>query len=174
MFNFFVIIVYLYVSVSNLLVFFLLYECLLIPSFLFVYFVSPSRRAIQASLYFIIWTQVGSFLVLCAVAYIVAVSGCFNFFSLRSFRFTDVEVFYLYLALFLGFGFKVPIWPFHYWLTKTHVEAPSGFSIYLSGFLVKSALYGFYKISNIFILPVNTSFFVTVALVGVLDSSLKM
>jgi len=54
------------------------------------------------------------------------------------------------------------------------VEAPSGFSIYLSGFLVKSALYGFYKISNIFILPVNTSFFVTVTLVGVLDSSLKM
>lgn len=53
-FNVFVLIVYLYVSVSNIILFFLLYECLLIPSFLFVYFVSPSRRAIQASLYFVI------------------------------------------------------------------------------------------------------------------------
>jgi formate hydrogenlyase subunit 3/multisubunit Na+/H+ antiporter MnhD subunit len=53
-FNLFILIVYLYVTVSNIILFFLLYECLLIPSFLFVYFVSPSRRAIQASLYFVI------------------------------------------------------------------------------------------------------------------------
>ena len=53
-FNTFILIVYLYVTTSNILIFFLLYECLLLPSFLFVYFVSPSRRAIQASLYFII------------------------------------------------------------------------------------------------------------------------
>jgi len=53
-FNVFVLIVYFYVTVSNILIFFLLYEFLLLPSFLFVYFVSPSRRAIQASLYFVI------------------------------------------------------------------------------------------------------------------------
>ena len=53
-FNIFILIVYLYVSISNIILFFLLYECLLVPSFLFVYFVSPSRRAIQASLYFVI------------------------------------------------------------------------------------------------------------------------
>ena len=58
-FNVFALIVYFYVSVSNIIVFFLAYEFLLIPSFFFVYYVSPSRRAIQASLYFIIWTQVG-------------------------------------------------------------------------------------------------------------------
>lgn len=173
-FNIFVLIVYLYVSVSNIVIFFLLYECLLIPSFLFVYFVSPSRRAIQASLYFVIWTQIGSFLVLCTVVYMVSISGHFDFFSIKYFRFSNYEVLYLYLFLFLGFGFKVPIWPFHYWLTKTHVEAPSGFSIYLSGFLVKSALYGFYKITNLFTCSLNTTFFITVAFVGVVDSSLKM
>lgn len=108
-FNIFVLIVYLYVSISNIVIFFLLYECLLIPSFLFVYFVSPSRRAIQASLYFVIWTQIGSFLVLCTVVYIIAVSGHFDFFAIKYFRFTNYEVLYLYLFLFLGFGFKVPI-----------------------------------------------------------------
>jgi formate hydrogenlyase subunit 3/multisubunit Na+/H+ antiporter MnhD subunit len=53
--NMFIIIVYFYVFSTNLLLFFLFYELLLIPSFLIVYFVSPSRRAIQASLYFLIW-----------------------------------------------------------------------------------------------------------------------
>jgi hypothetical protein len=52
--NVFIIVVYFYVFSTNLLLFFLFYEFLLIPSFLIVYFVSPSRRAIQASLYFLI------------------------------------------------------------------------------------------------------------------------
>lgn len=173
-FNVFLIIVFLYVSVTNLVLFFLMYECLLIPSFFFVYFVSPSRRAIQASIYFVIWTQVGSFLVLCAVSYILSVSSCSDFFSLRSFKFTNDEVWVLYILLFFGFGFKVPIWPFHYWLTKTHVEAASGFSIYLSGFLVKSALYGFYKMTTLLNGDFNTSFFIVICMIGVIDSSLKM
>ena len=173
-FNVFALIVFIYVSVNNLVLFFLMYECLLVPSFFFVYFVSPSRRAIQASIYFVIWTQVGSFLVLCAVVYMLSVSSCFDFFSIKSFKFTNDEVWVLYILLFLGFGFKVPIWPFHYWLTKTHVEAPSGFSIYLSGFLVKSALYGFYKLTNVLCGDFDTSIFIIIAMLGVIDASLKM
>ena len=173
-FNIFIIVVYLYISVSNLLLFFFLYECLLLPSFLFVYFISPSRRAIQASLYFVIWTQLGSFLVLCIVAYIISISYSSSFSSLKIINLTNTESWVLYTFLFLGFGFKVPIWPFHYWLTKTHVEAPSGFSIYLSGFLVKSALYGFYKITNIIYFNIDPTIFIVLCIFGVIDSSLKM
>lgn len=173
-FNIFAIIVYLYVSVSNLLYFFFLYEFLLIPSFLFVYFVSPSRRAIQASLYFVIWTQIGSFLVLIACSYIFSITGSTEFFYIKNFKFSSFESWTIYCLLFFGFGFKVPIWPFHYWLTKTHVEAPSGFSIYLSGFLVKSALYGFYKISNLICCDLDTTIFVVICLFGVIDASFKM
>ena len=173
-FNIFILIVIFYVSVSNIILFFLLYECLLLPSFLFVYFVSPSRRAIQASIYFVVWTQLGSFLVLCVLSYLVSIFGSFDFYSLKNIKLNDLEYFILFTFLFLGFGFKVPIWPFHYWLTKTHVEAPSGFSIYLSGFLVKSALYGFYKITNSLCGSLNTSIFLVICLFGVIDSSLKM
>lgn len=173
-FNIFIIIVFFYVSVTNLVLFFLSYEFLLLPSFLFVYFVSPSRRAIQASLYFVIWTQLGSFLVLCCIVYIISVTGFLNFFFIKTFNFSVIEGWLLYFILFLGFGFKVPIWPFHYWLTKTHVEAPSGFSIYLSGFLVKSALFGFYKITNLLNFNFDTSFFIMICMFGVIDSSLKM
>lgn len=173
-FNVFALIVFLYASVTNIIFFFLLYELLLVPSFFFVFFVSPSRRAVQASLYFVIWTQFGSFLVLCAISYIVAISGNFDFFSLKLYKFTSSEIVFIYSLLFFGFGFKVPIWPLHYWLTKTHVEAPSGFSIYLSGFLVKSALFGFYKLTNILYGDFNTSFFIAITMVGVIDASLKM
>ena len=172
--NLFVIIVYFYVFSTNLLLFFLFYELLMIPSFLIVYFVSPSRRAIQASLYFLIWTQVGSFLVLVVVAYLISVIGGTNFLDVKLYNFTYNESFLLYLLLFLGFGFKVPIWPFHYWLTKTHVEAPAGFSMYLSGFLVKSAVYGFYKITTLLGNDLNTTLFSTICIVGVVDASLKM
>ena len=54
------------------------------------------------------------------------------------------------------------------------MEAPSGFSIYLSGFLVKTALYGFFKITNLICYEGGTSFFAAIAVVGVVDASLKL
>ena len=173
-FNLFLLIVYIYSSVSNILVFFMCYELLLLPSFFIVYFVSPSRRAIQASLYFVIWTQLGSVLVLIAVSYILSISGLYNFSDLKYFNFTNSESTLIIWLLFIGFGIKVPIWPFHYWITKTHVEAPSGFSIYLSGFLVKTALYGFYKLNTCIFSDVDSSIFIAICIMGVIDSSLKM
>ena len=139
--NIFVLIVFLFVATNNVLIIFLLYELLLVPSFLLVFFISPSRKSTQASLYFVIWTQIGSFLVLCVIFYIIMSSGCTSIFLIKNFIFSDIETLFLSIFLFFGFGFKVPVWPFHYWLTKTHVEAPSGFSMYLSGFLVKTAFF---------------------------------
>ena len=172
--NCFILVVYFYVFSNNVLLFFLFYELLLIPSFLIVYFVSPGRRAIQASLYFLIWTQIGSFLVLLVIAYIISTVGSANFDDIKTYDFSVNEGFYIYTLLFFGFGFKVPIWPFHYWLTKTHVEAPSGFSMYLSGFLVKSAIYGFYKMVLLFNNDINTTIFSIICILGVFDASLKM
>ena len=159
---------------TDIISFFIFYETLLIPSFLLVYYVSPYRKAVQASLYFLIWTQFGSFLVLCGVAYIVYYSGLVYFNQIRGFNFTVWEIYFLYGCFFFGFGFKIPIWPFHHWLTKTHVEAPSGFSIFLSGFLVKSAVFGFYKLSNLLGGQIDTTLFSFFAFMGCLDASYKM
>jgi NADH:ubiquinone oxidoreductase subunit 4 (subunit M) len=173
-FNFFVIIVFFFVTVSDILLFFFFYELLVLPSFFFVYFVSYSKKAIQASLYFIIWTQVGSILVLLGSFFIVSRVGESSFLAIKSFNFEPREVTIAISLLFIGFGIKVPIWPTHYWLTKTHVEAPSGFSIYLSGFLVKSALFGFFKLSLILASEVSMVLANCVAILGVVDASLKM
>lgn len=112
--NLFIIIVFFFVTSNNILTIFLLYEFLLIPSFLLVFFISPGRKSTQASLYFIIWTQIGSFLVLCAVFYIITVIGSTDLFLINSYFFSKIEILILSSLLFLGFGFKVPIWPFHY------------------------------------------------------------
>lgn len=172
--NFLILVILMFTIVNDLLLLFLFYECMMIPSFLFVYFVSPYKRGIQASLYFLIWTQLGSLLVLTSISYIVYSTGGSSFNSMREFVFTNDEIWFLYLLIFLGFGFKVPIWPFQYWLTKTHVEAPAGFSIFLSGFLVKTAIYGFWKITNEFGSEIDTSFFSVFVIMGVVDASMKM
>lgn len=159
--------VYLFVSTRNLLVFFMCYEFFLLPSFLIVFFGSPNRRGVLASIYFLMWTQVGSFFVFVAVLIFFIYNKSFNFEYLSSIPFIT------YLTAIIGFGIKIPMWPAHYWLTKTHVEAPTYFSVYLSGFLVKTALYGIWLFSNS-TLFINHSWIIILVIIGIIDSSLKM
>ena len=173
-FNYFLLVVYVFVSTSDIFMLFLCYELLLIPSFFFVFFISYTRKAMQASLYFVIWTQIGSLLVLVGIVYMGSIVGGSSTYLVRAQTFKTQEAYTLYLLFFFGFGFKIPIRPFHYWLTKTHVEAPSGFSIFLSGFLVKSALYGFFKLTNLISCEVETVIFSVIAFIGSIDASLKM
>lgn len=49
------------------------------------------------------------------------------------------------LLVIIGFGVKIPLWPFFSWLLKAHVEASVEFSILLSGFIVKLGVFGLYK-----------------------------
>jgi NADH:ubiquinone oxidoreductase subunit 4 (subunit M) len=104
----------------------------------------------------------------------VRVAGGSHYEVITNFHFTREEGILIYTLLFFGFGFKFPIWPFHYWLTKTHVEASSGFSIYLSGFLVKSALFGFFTLTNLLKVEFQTTVFGVIAFLGSIDASLKM
>jgi NADH-quinone oxidoreductase subunit M len=54
---------------------------------------------------------------------------------------------FAYLALFIGFAIKVPIFPFHTWLPDAHVEAPTAISVILAGVLLKMGTYGLIRIS---------------------------
>lgn len=161
----FIFLVYIYVTTQNMIVFFFCYELFLLPSFFIVLFGSPNRRGVIASIYFLIWTQIGSFLVFLATLVL---------YQLQNSMVLPVNVpTHLILIFLIGFGIKIPVWPAHYWLTKTHVEAPTYFSIYLSGFLVKTALYGlwvfcFTNINEIYV------YIIVLGVLGVLDSSLKM
>jgi len=174
LFDYFIIIVIMFACADDVYIFFILYELLLLPSFILVYYNSPNKKGVGASLYFLIWTQLGSLLVFLVIMYMVNVSGLTTISQLRWYNFAPDDVFYMKLILFLGFGFKIPIWPLHYWLTKTHVEASGSFSMYLSGFLVKTALFGLYKFYLALNFPSNNIIQIVIASVGVIDASLKM
>ena len=158
---------------------FIFYELLLIPSFFLIYSTSYSRRSIKASFYFLIWTQIGSLLVLLSIILLISYKKDFYLTNLNvlSYLLTQNKylIYFIVLLLVLGFGIKIPIWPFHYWITKTHVESPTAFSIFLSGFLVKTAIYSLYKIFS-FIIPSNgiiSVFLFCIFIFGYIDSSLK-
>ena len=64
--------------------------------------------------------------------------------AITAYPYSTHEINILFFIL-LGFGVKIPIWPFYEWLPKAHVEASTNFSIFLSGVLVKFAFFGFLK-----------------------------
>lgn len=148
---------------------FIYYELFLLPSFYLVYWVSPNRRSIIASIYFLTWTQTGSLCLLIVIIYIYLTTNSTDLINL-----VNNQPIWINVLFFLGIGVKVPIWPLYYWLTKTHVEASSFFSIYLSGFLVKTAIYLFVFFYNYFNTILLDSIFIIFIMMGVIDSSIKM
>lgn len=170
----FVICTILMVTATDLLQVFIYFEFLFFPSLFFVYQLGYSRKVAKSILFLLAWTLTGSFLCFLAIAYIYSVYGTLEVSSLSLLRFSIVEKTTLFLVLFLGFGIKIPVWPFYYWLTKVHVEAPTGFSIFLSGFLVKTA---FYVLSFFYFLlqsPAANMFVLAFVVWGVYDSSVRM
>ena len=135
---------------NSMILFFLAYETLLIPSFLILYRFAKSRRCIEASYAMFFWTQFGALLIILAFLYSFYVASSYDFFFVSATNFSTVEINFLFGLLFFGFGVKFPIWPFYGWLPKAHVEASANFSIFLSGVLVKFAFFGLLKCLYVF------------------------
>ena len=73
----------------------------------------------------------------------------------------------------MGLAVKIPSWPFSFWITKTHVEVNTSFSIFLSGILVKIAIIALYKF--FFVFDYNSlNYIYIICLIGIIDSSFKM
>lgn len=162
------------VSTPNLLLMFIFFEFIFLPSLFFVYQFGYSKKVDKTISYLLKWTFSGSFLVLLAIAYMYSICFTLNIHDLSMIKFSELEFTTLYVLLFFGFGVKIPIWPFYYWLTKVHVEAPAGFSIFLSGFLVKTA---FFCLSVFFFLLKSKYVYIfslTFVIWGVLDASIRM
>lgn len=162
------------VYTTNLLTMFIFFELIFLPSLFFVYVLGYSKKVEKTIKYLLLWTLTGSFIVLFTIVYLHSVVGSLEINSLYLIKFTSKEKIYFYFLFFVGFGVKIPLWPFHFWLTKVHVEAPTGFSIFLSGYLVKTALFCFMQCIAIF----KNEFLVYISMSwvawGCLDASIRM
>jgi NADH-quinone oxidoreductase subunit M len=145
----------------DFLLFFLFWEVMLVPMYFLIGIWGSSNR-LYSAIKFFLYTLVGSVVMLLGILalyfYHHSVTGVYSFDVTRYYALDlplDLQ-WWIFLAFFLGFAIKVPMFPFHTWLPDAHTDAPTAGSVILAAVLLKMGTYGFIRFS----LPIGTNAFV--------------
>src|ERR1700747_767528 len=170
--------------------FFVFWEAMLVPMYLLIGIWGGPRK-LYAAIKFFLYTRLCSVLMLLSVLFLYF----YNFhqtgqytFSIQALYKTAPLIFHdpaygstfailLFLAFFLGFAIKVPMFPFHTWLPDAHVEAPTAGSGILAGVLLKMGTYGFVRFSlpffpNVVMNSTVRGWMIGLSIVGILYGAL--
>jgi NADH-quinone oxidoreductase subunit M len=136
----------------DFLLFFLFWEVMLVPMY-FLIGIWGSANRLYSAIKFFLFTLVGSVVMLLGILavyfYHHEVTGIYSF---DITRFHELNIpfelqWWVFLAFFLGFAVKVPMFPFHTWLPDAHTDAPTAGSVILAAVLLKMGTYGFIRFS---------------------------
>lgn len=131
---------------QDLVLFYIFWESVLLPMALMIGIWGGGRK-IYASVKFVLYTMVGSVLMLVAILYLYQQTGSFSLDAVRSLALSPGEQAWLFGAFTLAFAIKVPVFPVHTWLPDAHVEAPTAGSVVLAGVMLKMGTYGLIRFS---------------------------
>jgi NADH-quinone oxidoreductase subunit M len=135
----------------DLFLFYVFWEIMLIPMYLLIGVWGNPARKLYAAIKFVLYTIVGSLLMLVAILVLYFMAGestgqyTFDLLKLYDFAVPLKAQFWMFLAFFLAFAIKVPMFPFHTWLPDAHTEAPTVGSVVLAAVLLKMGTYGFIR-----------------------------
>ncbi len=130
----------------DLFLFFLFWEIMLIPM-AFLIGIWGHERRLYAAMKFVLYTMAGSILMLIGILWLYFHTGSLDLPTIQAVLrngplLPERTEMLLFLAFFVAFAIKVPLFPLHTWLPDAHVEAPTAGSIILAGVLLKMGTYG--------------------------------
>ncbi|GAB5521101.1 MAG: NADH-quinone oxidoreductase subunit M [Rhodothermales bacterium] len=136
----------------DVILFYIFFELTLIPMY-FIIGIWGGENRIYAAIKFVLYTLVGSLLMLVAILYFAYAAGdavnggvfTTDWYKLLSFNTPADMQTWLFLLFALAFAIKVPLFPLHTWLPDAHVQAPTGGSVILAGVLLKMGTFGLVK-----------------------------
>jgi len=156
----------------DLFLFFVFWESMLIPMY-FLIGIWGGERRIYATIKFVLYTMAGSALMLVGILALYSQNN--SSFDITTLQGPFQQANLLFLAFFIAFAIKVPLFPFHTWLPDAHVEAPTVGSVILAGVLLKMGTYGIVR----FCLPLfpeaaahYTPLIVPLAVIGIIYGAL--
>ena len=124
----------------DLFLFYVFWEVSLVPMYFLIGIWGHERR-IYAAVKFFLYTMAGSVLMLAAMIYLYNLAGTFDYAALVDMicggSLGRLEETLLFLAFFIAFAIKVPLFPLHTWLPDAHVEAPTAGSVILASVMLK-------------------------------------